>query len=188
MSAVVLMSAWPRIRLTSNSGVPSCSSSVAAVWRRVWNLTRRPGIPPALFPIHAGDRRCFRPGAVNGSLFLPTRRRGLALDHDSRFCVGLLAWDVPDAAATITAVGQGVGAVAHRLKQPRRVALTVRTWTSRHSKRGAAALSLPPVHRNRGTGPEPGERLASAPQEPQNQSNDSGDTHEAQDRRDRHLR
>jgi hypothetical protein len=59
-----------------------------------------------------------------------------------RFRVRLIAWDVPDAAATVAAVVQGVGTVAHRLKQARREALTVRTWACRHqdilAQRGAS--------------------------------------------------
>ena len=78
-------------------------------------------------------------------LFLRTRRRGLALDHDTRLRVGSIAWDVPDAAATVTAVGQGEGAVTNRLEQARREALTVRTWTNRHqrilARRGGASVT-----------------------------------------------
>jgi hypothetical protein len=98
------------------------------------------GIPAAgAFPVHAGDRSDFRQPAASW-LFLRTRRRGLALDHDARFRVGSIAWDVPDAAATVAAVVQGVGAVADRIKQSRREALTVRTWTRRHGGKGIATV------------------------------------------------
>lgn len=40
MSAVVPICACPRIRLTSNSGVPSVRSRVAAVCLSVWNFTK----------------------------------------------------------------------------------------------------------------------------------------------------